>query len=320
MHKYRADGSLGSSWHPWVTKEGVYQLPIQEDETALVLYALWEHYKLTKDLEFVEEIYNSFVQKAANFMVLYRDKETGLPKHSYDLWEEKLGVSTFTCSTVYGALNAAAHFSELLGKHEHKMKYKDTADEIKRGVMKYLFNEKEGTFRKLFNNTDGVFEYDETVDISSAYGIFRFGLLKPEDPILQKAFSVTNERLCCSRYGSGLARYEGDNYYRSGHDIPGNPWFISTLWFVQYHIALAKDEKDFDKVKEWFDWISKMALATGVLSEQINPYTKEQISAAPLTWSHSEYVLAVIAYLKKLEELGIHKASNIVLEKDVWSE
>ena len=39
MHKYRPDKSLGSSWHPWV-RNGKPELPIQEDETALVIYAL----------------------------------------------------------------------------------------------------------------------------------------------------------------------------------------------------------------------------------------------------------------------------------------
>src|SRR5690606_32599661 len=38
MHKYLPDYSLGSSWHPWV-QNGKKQIPIQEDETALVIYA-----------------------------------------------------------------------------------------------------------------------------------------------------------------------------------------------------------------------------------------------------------------------------------------
>ncbi len=316
MHKYRPDGSLGSSWHPWVTKSGEFQLPIQEDETALVLFALWEHYNLTKDLEFIEEIYNSFIQKAANFMVIYRDKETRLPKRSYDLWEEKLGVSTFTCATVYGALQSAAFFSQLLGKHDSEKKYHDAANEIKEGIMKYLFNSERGTFRKLFNHDNGIFTYDETLDISSVYGVFRFGILPANDAKLKKAFGIAEERLFCARYSGGIARYEGDNYYRAGHDTPGNPWFVSTLWLVQYYIALAEDEKDFERVKPWFDWVSKMALPTGVLSEQINPYTREQISAAPLTWSHSEYVLAVIAYMEKLEQLGVITSKSLIMERN----
>ena len=37
MHKYRADGALGSSWHSYV-HDGVIAPPIQEDETALSLF------------------------------------------------------------------------------------------------------------------------------------------------------------------------------------------------------------------------------------------------------------------------------------------
>ena len=36
LHKYSPDGSVASSWHPW-TKDGKLELPIQEDETALVV-------------------------------------------------------------------------------------------------------------------------------------------------------------------------------------------------------------------------------------------------------------------------------------------
>lgn len=39
LHKYDADGSLASSWHPWY-RDGRKELPVQEDETALVLWAL----------------------------------------------------------------------------------------------------------------------------------------------------------------------------------------------------------------------------------------------------------------------------------------
>jgi GH15 family glucan-1,4-alpha-glucosidase len=35
----------------------------------------------------------------------------------------------------------------------------------------------------------------------------------------------------------------------------------------------------------------------------MQPDTREQLSASPLVWSHSEYVLTVKAYLDKLAEL-----------------
>ena len=84
LHKYRPDGALGSSWHPWV-RNGEIALPIQEDETALVIFAFWEHYQLSRDIEFIESLYNTLIKKAAQFMVSYREQTTGLPLPSYFL-------------------------------------------------------------------------------------------------------------------------------------------------------------------------------------------------------------------------------------------
>ena len=49
-------------------------------------------------------------------MMNYRDRKTGLPLPSYDLWEERQGVLTFTVSAVYGGLIAAASFTEAFGE------------------------------------------------------------------------------------------------------------------------------------------------------------------------------------------------------------
>ena len=115
LHKYTPSGALGSSWHPWLG-DGKSQLPIQEDETALVVWALWNHYKIFRDTEFIKPLYRPLIKNAADFMLSYRDPETKLPLPSYDLWEERQGVLTFTVAAVYGGLIAAANFAEALGR------------------------------------------------------------------------------------------------------------------------------------------------------------------------------------------------------------
>ena len=304
FHKYRSDKALGSSWHPWF-KDGRPQYAIQEDESALVLFALWEHYRITKDLEFIEDIYNTFIKRTAEFLLRFREKRTGLPAPSYDLWEEKFGISTFTTSSVYGALEAAARFAELLGKHDDAREYSSAAEIIKHAIQKYLWNEEDKCYYKLINVKDEVITYDKTVDASSAYGVFRFGVLPPEDEKLRTAVATTREKLTV-RDGYGIARYTGDLYHAThAIGIPGNPWFITALWYLQYDIAVAKNEKELERVVRGFDWVESLALPSGVLSEQVHPYTGAQLSVAPLTWSHAEYVYTVINYLEKLEELGI---------------
>lgn len=307
MHKYRPDKSLGSSWHPWI-RDGKPELPIQEDETAIVLYALWQYYEISKDLEFVESVYNSLIIRAAEFMCGYIDNETGLPKSSYDLWEEKFGMTTYTASAVYGALLATANFARILGKTEHERKYKDMADRIKIAITTYLYDEKEGYFIKMISYNKGMMEYDKTLDMSSVYGIFKFNVLPVTDERVKKSIAAVEKKLMCNQSVKGIARYEGDRYYRVSEEFPGNPWFITTLWLVQYYIAAAENENELQIVREWFLWVVKNALPSGILSEQLHPYTGEQISAAPLTWSHGEFVNSVILYLQKLEELGICKA------------
>lgn len=303
LHKYRPDMALGSSWHPWV-RNGQPQLPIQEDETALVIHALWQHYRLTRDLEFIENIYNSLIKKASEFMVSFRDPKTGLPNPSYNLWEEKYGTNTFTCCTVYAALIAASKFADLLGKTESANRYRHAAGEIQEGILKHLYDPQEGYFYCLINKDGQTGTIDRTIDISSVYGIFRFGLLPPDDERLSRAMSLTLYHLGLTTLIGGVARYDGDQYFRSDYNLPGNPWFIATLWLAQYYLTQVKKTDDLAAVKRLLDWTAKHALPSGMLSEQLNPHTGEQISASPLTWSHSEFVITVLEYLEKLRQFS----------------
>jgi glucoamylase len=311
MHKYLADQSLASSWHPWL-KDGHIQLPIQEDETAVVVTTLRHHFERSKDLEFVEKVYNSLIKAAADFMVSFRDINTGLPKPSYDLWEEKQGVHTFTAAAVYGALVAAAEFAEMLGKDENAKQYRQAAEEIKAGVLKYLYDVGGGYFYKsLTIHEDGSMEFDKTVDISSAYGIFKFHMLEVDDERLTKAMELAKEKTAVKNGIGGYTRYENDYYYRVSREVPGNPWFITTCWVAQYAIARAQNVDELKPVVDAMEWVLKYSNKAGILGEQLNPYTGEPLSAAPLAWSSAEFIRTVLKYLEKLEKLGVCPAYRL---------
>jgi len=303
MHKYLPDKSLGSSWHPWI-KDGQFQLPIQEDETALVVWAMREHYKKSHDLEFLEEMYNPLVEKAADFLVDYRDPETKLPQPSYDLWERKRGTSTFTSSAVYGALVAAADLSKVLGKKENEARYRQAAREVRDAILTHLWDEETGLFVNMIVRTAGEVSVDSTVDISSVYGIFSFDILPAGDARLSRAWDETVRRLSEGISTGGIARFENDDYYRIPGPSTGNPWIITTLWYAEYLIANAKSVQDLSRAREIFSWVTRHASLSGVLSEQLHPQTGEQVCAAPLTWAHAEYVHAILKYLDRMGELG----------------
>jgi len=303
-HKYRPDRSQGASWHPWVSAEGREQLPIQEDETALVLVALWQHYVYTKDLEYIEKIYNSLIKKAGNFLLGFRGVEK-LPNPSYDIWEEKYGIHTFTVSSIYAALMAASSFADLLGKEEDSNQYLRGAEQVKEALLKHLYSQELGYFYKMINFKDGETLHDATIDASSFYAVFRFNVLEPGDKRLEQAYNVLREKLLCLGDCGGVARYVGDHYYRVDRDYAGNSWIVTTMWMAQYQIANATKESDMQEVRDWLKWVVTLTNEAGILPEQINPFTGEQLSVAPLTWSHAEFVNTVLLYLEKLESLGV---------------
>jgi oligosaccharide amylase len=302
LHKYTPSGSLASTWHPWL-KDNKLQLPIQEDETALVIWALWKHYDIFRDIEFIRPLYKPFIKNAADFMLRYRDKKTKLPLPSYNLWEERYGIHTFTVGAVYGGLMAAAHFTKAFGETEVSEKYRRGALEMRKSMDKFLYLQEEKRFARMINfKKDGKIEVDNTLDASLS-GIFMFGAYDINDRKVTNTMQQIYEKLWCKTDVGGIARYDNDSYHRVSNDIPGNPWFVTTLWLAQYYIAQAKTKAELDKAIGIMEWVARHALPSGVLAEQVDPYTNEPISVSPLTWSHATFVIVAHEYLQKLLEL-----------------
>lgn len=304
MHKYRIDGALGSSWHPWLNKEGVPQLPIQEDETALLVYMLWRHYERTKDLEFIESLYNSFIEPAANFMCDFIEAEFGLPMASFDLWEEKYGISTYTASCVYGALVAASNFANTLGKEEPARTYTAVAQRMRTGILEHLYDEKKNMFIKHIapqSEADPI--RDETIDVSSFFGPIYFGVIDVDDVRVRKALQVVEDHLRVHAHETGYIRYEGDNYYTLHETGTPNPWIITTLWMARYKIMSTETIEGLKEAEDMLTWVHGQASQSGMLAEQMHPKTGEHLSTTPLIWSHAEFVTTVLAYVEKYRRL-----------------
>jgi len=298
-HKYLPDGSIGSSWHALIDPEGRRQLPIQEDETALVLYALWRHFQRYGDLEFIGKVYANLVTRATAFLLDYRDPETGLPRPSYDLWEEQTGAFTATAAAVYAALQAAAGFAKVFYDSERQETLNAAAASMKEAMLTYLYDRKLGRFIKALHPGGA---RDPTVDSSLSF-IFTCGVFDARDEVVENTMRAVVDRLWIRSGVGGLARYENDGYHRVSNELPGNPWFISTLWLARWHIARATSLTELRQGLELLSWTAKRSLRSGVLAEQLHPYTGAPLSVSPLLWSHAEFVIAVYEYLDKRQEI-----------------
>jgi len=323
--KYNPDGTIGSTWHPWLTPplgpsaaapggaataggtaSGAAPpkcgLPIQEDETALVLCALDTHYTCHRDLEFIAALYPRLIRPSAEFMLYYRDPQGGLPLPSYDLWEERWGVFTFTASAVAAALKAAARFGRLLGDEGLAAPCATAAAEMTERIGERLYAPALGRFlRGLYTGRDGCVSADPTIE-SSTCATWLLGVFDPADDRVRSTMRALREGLWVNTDVGGIARYQGDGYFRKSDDlqrVPGNPWVICTLWLAAYYAALARTRADLKASRAILEWAADRAMETGVLPEQLHPYTGEPVSVAPLTWAQATFVEAVLRYVDR---------------------
>jgi GH15 family glucan-1,4-alpha-glucosidase len=306
LHKYTPYGLPGSSWLPWVDSNGVRTLPVQEDETGLVLWSLWQHYRIHRNLDFVVDLYTSLVVPAADWMVSYVDERNGLPLPSWDLWEERWGVHAFTVGSVWGGLDAARNFADLFGDTGAYVRYRDAAERLREASDRHLYSAELGRFpRRITVEDDGSIAVDTVLD-SALYGLWRFGMYAPEDKRIVDTMHAIADQLANKANCGGIARYTDDYYFRVEQDtrvVPGNPWFMCTMWLGQWYIATASKAADLKPAKDTIDWAVAHQLPGGLLSEQLDPHTGAPLSVSPLTWSHAEFLITVEEYFKAAERL-----------------
>lgn len=298
LHKFGPDQSLASTWHGWYM-DGKKVIPVQEDETALVIWALWRHFSRFREVEFMKPHFRGLVVRAANWMASYLDPETGLPLPSWDLWEERWGVHAWTAGAAWGGLQAAANFADAFGESTLASRYRHAADRIRAGVEQHLWRSELGRFARMIVMTDeGECQVDSTLD-SSIVGLWQFGMFAPDDHRIVATMEALRSRLWIKTPVGGMARYENDYYHQVTEDVDnvaGNPWFICTLWMADWLIAVAQSAADLKPARDILEWAVDHALPSGVMAEQVHPYTNAPISVSPLTWSHATFVHTVHAY------------------------
>ena len=150
------------------------------------------------------------------------------------------------------------------------------------------------------------YELDEVIDVS-LLGLVTLGVFPPRDSRVIETVNAIRQQLSLATPIGGLARYQNDRYQREKDvpkDVPGNPWFISTLWLGEYLIARAENLEELHEAVPCLEWCAKNALPSGVLAEQVHPMKGYPLSVSPLTWSHSAFVWVVLQYVEKCESLN----------------
>ncbi len=309
MHKYCPDGTMGASWHPWVVEGGGSEVPIQEDGTALVVWAASQRCLRAAKTEESKEIFEKLILPGARFLASHRDPKTNLPLPSWDIWEERRGVHLYTTAATIGALKFAGELASTMGDLKNAKYFEKSAAEIQAAIEEHFWDEGEERFVRTLTISPktGKLVKDMTVD-SSMFALFAYGVFAADHPKVASTMGAIGRALWVKVGIGGLARYENDYYFRvegagDSKQVPGNPWIICTLWLADWMIATAKSRDELRAAIDLVEWAAVCALPTGILPEQIHPVTYQPLSVAPLTWSHAQFVTTTLKYLERWAEL-----------------
>jgi GH15 family glucan-1,4-alpha-glucosidase len=260
---------------------------------------LWNHFQKTRDIEFIARVYPNLVMKTSEFLLSYIDETTGLPKPSFDIWEERFGVFSATAATVQAALAAAAKFAKVFYDSERQKRLSQAAERMRAAMVEHLYDKEKGCFLKAIY-PDGT--HDNTAD-SSILFIVDYGVFPANDPLVVSSMNRLVNNLWLKTETGGMSRYKDDDYYRISANAPCNPWFICTLWLAKWRIARANSMDELKDSLKVLSWAVQHASKSGIIGEQVNPFNGESISVSPLIWSHAEFVLTVSQYLEKYQLL-----------------
>ena len=281
--RFFTDGKLAPCWG--------YQI----DETASVIYGLYEHYKFIKDEKFLKENLQ-MCEKAIDFLKRYTKdilEDTKKYQVSYDLWEMCEGVHLYSLASVYSAFNAMINIYKALGrnvsdfennrlKDEKIKKSKIEMEELQVKIKKYI-NENMYDEQKMSYVRNSV---DKKMDISILGAVVPFSMFTPKEKKVENTIERIN--LSLRTYTGGFKRFEEDNY------MNGNPWPIANMWMTLYYLESGEKKK----AKETFDFVVKTSANHNFLGEQVSNENLKTNWVIGLGWSHAMFILVLEKMLK----------------------
>ena len=295
--RFYTDGKLAPCWG--------YQI----DETASVVYGVYEHYKNTKSEKFLKDNLK-MCEKAVDFLKRYiyqwleiKDQSGDVVKEeienswyanknkihiSYDIWEMHEGIHLYSLASIYAAFECIIKMYKVLDKNlsefdnnrlkeekvsktEKELTYLQT--EIKKFVNENMYDKETNSY---YRNTE-----DKLMDISILGVVEPFNLFKPKEKKILNTIEKIN--LSIRTYTGGYQRFEQDHY------MNGNPWPISNLWMTLYYLDAGEKKK----AKETFDFVVKTAGKHYFLGEQIDNNTLKPNWVIGLGWSHAMFIIVL---------------------------
>lgn len=292
--RFYTDGTLAPCWG--------YQI----DETASVVYGVFEHYEHSKNINFlvnnlkmcenavkflikyVENVLNieeeDFVKKELD--IKYKKSFEVHKQVSYDLWEMNEGVHLYSISSIIAAFEAMKKiYSVLEIKDDNSRLKKEKRNNLVIKLNKYSVLLKSYIKENLIDSNQMILKRnlkDCNMDVSVIGAVYPFDVFDAKEKVVKNTIDKINMTL--RTYTNGYLRFEYDNYMGGN-----NPWAITTLWMALYYIKAG----DIKQAEDCFKYVVNTACKYGFLAEQVNNEDENFKWVIGLGWSHAMFVIVL---------------------------
>ncbi len=290
-----------------------YKLNVN-DNTPLVVIALWHHYTVTGNEAFVRKCYPQAV-RAMEYMLSQRDDRglvwctsTGTADWGIVGWRNVIqwyrisGASTEVNSECYAALNALVEMAGLLGDEAAAAKYKGCAEALYSAINTHLVNPANDLYY-LTIDVDGLSRSDVTADLV-------FPVLSGVAPPARAARIIGALSDAAFWTDAGIRTVPRDDLIygpTNGYGLLGGVWVAMTFW---YAFAAAKYNPTFmaKALSESFRHFSseprRNNTVPGQFSEWLHGETLVNQGMMLSPWDATRYLWAAIEGAGGLDVMG----------------
>ncbi len=252
VHNQEESGKVVEYYDIRNGKTADYDLNVN-DNTPLLVLALWHHYNTTGDAGFLKDVYPA-AAKAANYLLLQRNEQglvwctaTGTSDWGIIGWRNVItnyrlsGASTEVNSECYAALLTASHMARVLGKHDESAVFLSEAEALKTAINMHLKNPSNGLYY-LNIDIDGYPRSNVTSDL-----VFPVMFGVADEETSAQIISRLSDADFWTAAGirttpRNAPDYDPDGNNQGPYGLLGGVWLGCSFWFA---FAAAKHNTEF---------------------------------------------------------------------------
>ena len=254
----------------------------QNDSFGYLMDLIYQYYRLVPGpLDEIEDMWELVKKIQANVMQEWRKPDKGI-------WEIRGEERHFVSSKVmcWVALDRGARIARMLGKYDCEKRWQQKAGLIRRDVLERGWKEELQSFSQTYDNT----ALDASLLLMEPYGF-----LDADDIRYHKTVKAVKAALM---HNGLMYRYNSEDDF----GMPSSAFTICTFWLVRALFVTGEKAE----ARCLFDEVLRYGNHVGLMSEDLDFDTKEQLGNFPQAYSHLSLVNTAILFAEEDKHRSLH--------------